>query len=135
MKKTLVHLAKEVLRVCGHDEHGREIPDPTPVEMPAGFVRPPTLQEQIRAALMSAEIRRAQQERGEETLEDSMDFGETDPEDVPATVHEARVMQEEAIAFGAEEYARQERRKALQPPAPTPATPPKAPAEEPAKPG
>lgn len=101
-----------------HDADGLEIPDPVPIEVPAGFKRPLSIHEQIHRALRSSEVRAAQAARGEETLEDSMDFdtGEDDP--LPSSVHEQRFMQEEVVLAGSQELARRariaehERRKA-----------------------
>lgn len=63
------------------DEHGREIPDPTPVTIPSGFRRPPTLQEQVQR-LVRGELSRRAAEQGFETFEDADDFdveGDEDP--------------------------------------------------------
>lgn len=137
MKKTLAMIAAEAAKFCRisrHDEKGFEQPDPTPVEMPLGFKRPLTLQEQIQRALQTERIMAGQRARGEETLEDSMDFDVAeDPDVLPATVHEVRDMAEETLAEGAAEYARQERKKALQQKQPEKAVEPQPEKKEPAK--
>lgn len=110
----MLHLWKRLREKCAvrtdtHDENGLERPDPRPVEMPLGFQKPPSIQEMIRRALQSERMRQLQEQRGLETLEDSMDFDIEDEPDLPLTPHEVRDMQEEVIAEGAAEYARQSR--------------------------
>lgn len=63
-----------------YDKQGRELPDPTPIEIPAGFNRPPTLAEQIERCFRTIVSRNAAQ-RGHETFEEANDFepDETDP--------------------------------------------------------
>jgi len=56
----------------GFDERGREIPDPTPVEMPLGYHRPPSLQETMARYMRSAEL--LAQQQGAETFEEAEDF-------------------------------------------------------------
>lgn len=56
------------------DEKGRELPDPTPIAVPAHFKRPPTLQEQIRSMVRSEELRRLVESRDMETFEEADDF-------------------------------------------------------------
>lgn len=68
---------------------GREIHDPDQIELPAGFDRPPTLQEQIQRCLRGHLSEQAQAQ-GMETFEESQDFDipddfELDPN---ITVHE-----------------------------------------------
>lgn len=55
------------------DAQGRELPDPTPVELPLGFKRPESLNDQIRRMIrgeMSAQASAA----GNETFEEANDF-------------------------------------------------------------
>lgn len=59
------------------DEKGREIPDPTPMEMPIGFSRPLTIQEQIRR-MVQTEVSQAAAAHGAETWEESDDFATDD---------------------------------------------------------
>lgn len=96
-----------------HDKEGFEVPDPTPVELPAGFKRPLSIHEMIKQALQRQELIARQHSRGEETLEESMDFGPDDDDPLPATVHEVRDMKEEQLAADAATYARSERVKKL----------------------
>lgn len=101
-----------------HDENGMEKPDPTPMEMPAGFKRPPTLHEMIQQALRGQRIMEAQRARGEETLEESMDY-EVDEEPDPISHHQVRALQEEFLQEGrmeAEKQARIAARKAKEKP-------------------
>lgn len=58
-----------------YDEFGRELPDATPVELPVGFVRPPTLQEEI-MRLIRNEMSQQAAEQGYETFEEADDFDE-----------------------------------------------------------
>lgn len=61
------------LRTDRLDEHGREVPDPTPLRIPGGFKRPETLQEQV-ARLVRGSISREAEDAGFETFEESEDF-------------------------------------------------------------
>jgi hypothetical protein len=56
-----------------YDKQGREIPDPNPIELPGGFNRPPTLQEQIKR-FIRAELSRQAADDGDETFEEADDF-------------------------------------------------------------
>lgn len=56
------------------DEKGHEIPDPQPVEVPAGFKRPETLAEQIRRLVRNEEFQRDLAAQGMETFEEAEDF-------------------------------------------------------------
>lgn len=58
--------------VAIQDKEGHEVPDPRPVSIPAGFQRPPSLQEQVRRLL--PDMIRQQQEQEVETWEDANDF-------------------------------------------------------------
>lgn len=62
-----------------------EVPDQTPVEMPAGWVRPVSLQEEI-ARLIRSELQRAGVEEVEE-WEEADDF-DVDDEELPYSPHE-----------------------------------------------
>lgn len=119
-----------------HDERGFEIPDPQPVEMPLGFRKPQSLHELIQSALRSQAIQHAQHQRGEETLDDALDFdvpGE-DPDAPLPTMHEAKAMVEEVLDEGRHEKLRSERAERLKPKAAAaPVTPPAPPEEKAAK--
>lgn len=80
-------VVEEHLRgLSGYDKQGREIPDPTPVEMPVGFKRPIPLADEIRAIM-----RRAVQEdldsHGMETFDEADDF-EVPDEDMTSPYEE-----------------------------------------------
>lgn len=62
-----------------YDEHGREIPDSTPVEIPLRFTKPLTLQEEMRRMLRN-EFSMMAQSQGMETFEEADDF-EVEDED------------------------------------------------------
>lgn len=56
------------------DELGREINDPTPMEPPLGYVRQPSLAEQIRDMVRGEKLRMEAEAAGMETFEESDDF-------------------------------------------------------------
>lgn len=136
--KKVVQAARDAVRAFQqkYNERGEEMPDPTPVEVPLGFRKPPTLHEQIKMFIRTEEFRRAAAREGVENFEEANDFelGDEEFDEVP-TVHE---MQEEFIAQArkdADAYverakaAVEKRRKETA----TPPTPP-APASSTAKP-
>lgn len=57
-----------------HDEAGREIPDPNPMQPPVGYNRQPSLAEQIRAMVVSDRLRQEAIAAGAETFEEADDF-------------------------------------------------------------
>lgn len=57
-----------------HDESGSEIPDPNPMQPPVGYNRQPSLAEQIRAMVVSENLRREAEAAGMETFEEADDF-------------------------------------------------------------
>jgi hypothetical protein len=65
----------------GLDENGREIPDPRPLRLPAGFKKPETLAEQVQR-LVRTHISREAAESGHETFEESEDFDVDDDPDI-----------------------------------------------------
>lgn len=75
-----------------YDEFGREIPDQTPVEIPIGFKRPLTLQEEIQRAIRGEMSRQAAAE-GMESFEEANDFDTEDVLDDPRSNHE--IMEED----------------------------------------
>nr|QJB20361.1 MAG: hypothetical protein [Microvirus sp.] len=62
------------------DENGHEVPDDTPVAMPVGFSRPPTLIETIRAVIRT-EVSQAAESQGMGSFDEEDDF---DIDDEPA---------------------------------------------------
>lgn len=70
-------------------EDGRELPDSTPIEIPAGFRKPESLKEMIARMIQAHGLRREESD-GEETFEEANDFDmeeEESPELYP-THHE-----------------------------------------------
>lgn len=61
------------------DDRGREIPDPQPLELPAGFKKPESLSEMVRR-LTRTIVSDLAEERGEESFEESEDFNVEDDE-------------------------------------------------------
>lgn len=59
--------------VSAYTPDGAEIPDPTPLEMPVGFERPPSLQEEMRMFLSRA-VQDELASRGLDSFEDADDF-------------------------------------------------------------
>lgn len=76
-----------------YDEFGRELPDPTPVEMPLNFKRPVPMAELIRRTIRTELSRRAEQ-AGFESFDESDDF-DVDDDVEPVSPYEMTVMQEE----------------------------------------
>lgn len=68
----------------GFDSMGREIPDPTPVEIPVGFHRPPSLREQF-ARFMREELSARAVDAGMESFEEADDFDVPDDPPDPAS--------------------------------------------------
>lgn len=69
-----------------YNKQGEELPDPKPVALPVGFVRPPTLAEQI-ARYMRAANQHARLE-GRESFEEADDFDIPDDKIDPTTPYE-----------------------------------------------
>lgn len=67
---------------------GWEIPDPKPVEVPAGFKRPETLAEQVQR-LVRTGLSQAAARQGAETFEEAEDFDVEDDDFDPSTPYEA----------------------------------------------
>lgn len=75
------------------DKHGREVPDPRPVEWPANLKRPLTLQEEIQR-FVRVEMSQRAAEHGMESFEEADDFDVGD-EDEWQSPYEMTEMQEE----------------------------------------
>lgn len=56
------------------DEKGREIPDPTPVAIPAGFKKPETMAELVRSLTRSTALELLAAEQDIDTFEEAEDF-------------------------------------------------------------
>lgn len=68
-----------------YDYLGREVPDPTPVSVPAGLSRPLSLQEEIKRFMRSEQMRIAAEAEGLETFEEADDFDvDEDPDPLSA---------------------------------------------------
>lgn len=76
-----------------HRDDGMEYPDPTPIEVPLGFRRPPSIHEEIRR-FVRQEMSRQAQEQGGESFEEADDF-EVDEDPDPLTQYELQPMQVE----------------------------------------
>lgn len=70
------------------DEMGRLMPDPVPLEPPIGYVRQPSLAEQIREMVRSERLRQEMDAAGVETFDESDDFDVGDDYD-PSSPYEA----------------------------------------------
>lgn len=102
------------------DKEGREVPDPNPMEIPAGMKRPETLAEQVQR-LVRHSISAHAELHGMETFEEADDF-DIDEDFDPSTPYEvdfdpvigreitpADFMNPEKRAFLREEYLKAER--------------------------
>lgn len=69
------------------DEHGWEIPDPTPLRLPTGFKKPETLADQVRRLVRSAQFQMDLDKAGLETFDEADDF-EVDDDFDPSTPYE-----------------------------------------------
>lgn len=68
------------------DERGRELPDPTPVSVPSGWARPPSIQDLMRQFIRQEFSRQALQDE-QETFEEADDF-EVDEDPDPLSQYE-----------------------------------------------
>lgn len=94
-----------------------EFPDPTPVEMPLGFRRPPTLQEEIQR-IVRIQMSQQAQEHGFESFEEADDF-EVDDDPDPLSAYEVLEMAPEGPTASETESGRP-----VATPPPAPAAPP-----------
>lgn len=72
------------------NEKGHQVPDPTPVEVPVAFRRPPTMDEMIRAHIRR-EMSLQAQAQGLETFEEADDF-DVDEDPDPVSEYEVQDM-------------------------------------------
>lgn len=70
-----------------HDEHGREILDPTPMQPPLGYKKTPTLSEQIAQQVRRMKLELLQDDSVQETDEEADDF-EVGDDFEPLSPHE-----------------------------------------------
>jgi hypothetical protein len=59
---------------CHHDEHGREIMDPTPVAPPVGYKKQPSMVEIVRDMVRSERLKQEAESAGFESFEEADDF-------------------------------------------------------------
>lgn len=72
-----------------HDDQGREIGDPTPMQPPLGYVKTPSLSEQIQQQVRIALIKRLEDEMEPETEDEADDFIVPDEDGFePSSLHE-----------------------------------------------
>lgn len=57
-----------------YNERGEELPDPTPMELPVGFTRPPTLSELVARLVIDPAVQAELRAVGIETEEEANDF-------------------------------------------------------------
>lgn len=62
--KAFTHLTKD----------GREIPDPTPMDPPVGYIKQPSISDRIREMIRSEKLRAEAEQAGQETFEEADDF-------------------------------------------------------------
>lgn len=112
LKNWLKRKLEAAVETPTHTKEGKAKGDARALEWPVGLKRPPTLQEQIKAALRSQQIMARQEARGDETLEESMDFGPEDDDspEFPVTVHEMRDLREDELRAAAQVEAQKKRR-------------------------
>ncbi|AZL82718.1 hypothetical protein [Apis mellifera associated microvirus 38] len=60
--------------ITTHDKFGQELPDPTPMAPPVGYVRQPSLAEQIRNMVRSQHLAMVAESQGFETFEEADDL-------------------------------------------------------------
>lgn len=97
-----------------YDENGQFVGDPTPIEVPVGFKRPPTIHEQIKM-FIRREMSQTAAQQGLETFDEMNDFGNDEDDDIlPTSPHEFSEAQEEylkeALRHGETERAEHEAR-------------------------
>lgn len=73
--------------IAALDSKGHEVPDPTPLELPAGFKRPETLAEQVQR-LVRTSVSQYAAMTGQETFEEAEDFEVDDESFDPHTPYE-----------------------------------------------
>ncbi len=102
----------------------KEIPDPTPVEVPVGYKTPPSLAELVQSYVRQ-EVSQAAQSQGLGTFEEEDDFDVADPDDLHFSPYELTEYQME------EEYTVEDASPAEPPSAEAPAGAAEPPPAEP----
>lgn len=90
---------REAIQARSSLSEAREHPDPTPVELPGDWERPPTMEELIQRYVRTT-LSQAAAEDGFESFEEADDFEIDEPE--PFSAFELQPMQEEAELLRAE---------------------------------
>lgn len=91
----MAELFKKVRERLAFNDKGEEMPDPKPMEVPAGLKRPETMQERIRR-LVKTELSQVAARQGMETLDEANDFEvEDDSAEDFMTNYEVHAMVEE----------------------------------------
>lgn len=82
-----------------HNERGAEILDTTPLEIPLGWSRPPTMEEMVRR-IVSGHLQMEEDLKGHESFEEADDFdvGDSDGEELPTSSAHTLTMEQEAPA-------------------------------------
>lgn len=70
----LAKIAGKNIKGRRYDEAGRYYPDPTPIAPPIGYVKSPTISEQIRSMIRSEHLKQAAEASGMDTFEEADDF-------------------------------------------------------------
>lgn len=78
------------------DAQGRELPDATPLEVPAGMRQPESIESMI-ARMVRGRVSELAAKDGLETFDEANDF-EVEDDDEPLTAHEVQDMKLEALA-------------------------------------
>lgn len=105
--------------------------DNTPVALPLGYVKPPTIEQMIARAIRAESI--LAQRRGAETFEEADDFDTNEGDDNLTSKYEVNEMQEEVLRNGKFELAPKAPANAPKQ-TPEPVVPANPPANEPEKP-
>lgn len=88
----------------GYHKDGKEYLDDTPVTVPAGFRKPPSIHDMIKSYIRSERFAEKMKEQGLETEEEANDFEVEEDEDVLITRHEFAAMAgDEAMQLTAQE--------------------------------
>lgn len=72
-----------------YNNNGEELPDPNPMELPVGFVRPPTIEELFARLVLDPAAQRELQSVGIETEEEANDFDVPDEIPDPTSPYQA----------------------------------------------
>lgn len=73
------------------DANGHEIPDPIPMAPPIGYLKQPSMIENIRAMIRSENLRREAESAGKETFDEADDLDDPEADDYePSSPYEMR---------------------------------------------